>query len=47
MILRSLVALALILLTRFLWRSYTHPRHTLVRQAANMNWVASRTIKDE
>lgn len=47
MILWSLAALALILLTRFLWRGYTHPQHTLVRQAANMNWVASRTTKDE
>jgi hypothetical protein len=31
---------------RLLWRAYVHPAHVLGRQAANMNWIASRTIKD-
>ncbi len=31
----------------FLWRTYCHPANVLGRQAANMDWVASRRIKDE
>jgi hypothetical protein len=29
------------IVVRFLWRAYVHPAHTLGRQAANMNWVAT------
>lgn len=36
----------LLLLVWFLWRAYVHPQHALVRQAANMDWVYSRTITD-
>lgn len=37
-----LVALAI----RWLWRTYTHRSQVLVRQAANMDWVAAGTVKD-
>lgn len=30
---------------RQMWRAYTHPYHTLIRQAANMDWVAAGTHK--
>lgn len=32
---------------RFLWRIHVHPAQVLVRQAADSNWVASRTILGE
>ena len=34
------------ILIRHLWKTYTHPATVLVRQAANMNWVARGAVKD-
>ena len=39
--------LALILILRRMWKAYVHPAHTLGRQAANMNWVAAGSLKDD
>lgn len=39
-------AVVLFVLTRHLWRTYNHPATVLVRQGANMNWVARGTVKD-
>lgn len=33
--------------SRFLWETHTHPANVLGRQAAHMNWVAMRTVKDK
>jgi hypothetical protein len=33
------------ILVRHLWRSYSHPYNMLVRQGANMNWVAAGTTR--
>ncbi|MDD5007537.1 MAG: hypothetical protein PHU49_01245 [Syntrophorhabdaceae bacterium] len=48
MIFWILGAVAIFLVLRFLWRAYTHPAHTLGRQAANMNWnVIGRMNSEE
>jgi len=39
------IALASIFVVRHLWRSYSHPYNTLVRQSAKMNWVVVGTMK--
>ena len=39
-------ALMLFFLIRHFWRTYNHPATVLVRQGANMNWVARGTVKD-
>lgn len=36
----------LFVLLRHLWRTYNHPATVLVRQGADMNWVARGTVKD-
>jgi len=35
------------IILRFFWQTYCHPANTLGRQAAYMNWVASRRVQDE
>lgn len=39
-------ALMLFFLVSHFWRTYNHPATILVRQGANMNWVARGTVKD-
>jgi len=39
-------ALMFVLLIRHFWRTYNHPATILVRQGANMNWVARGTVQD-
>lgn len=36
-----------LIVVRHLWRSYSHPYNMLLRQAANMDWVAAGTRKSE
>jgi hypothetical protein len=34
----------IVLIVRHMWRSYSHPYNLLIRQAANMDWIAAGTI---
>lgn len=40
-----LALIATFVVVRFLWRNYTHRANVLVRQGANMNWVAIGRVK--
>lgn len=40
-----LAVVGFLFLLRHMWRAYSHPYNLLVRQAANMEWIASGSIK--
>ena len=43
----GLAAVVMFFVLRAGWKAYTHPAHTLGRQAANMNWVADGREDDD